>query len=241
MIHLAGPNPLLGADDLLELDDAQLRRPHGQLPQLCEIGPGRRFGPHDDVVLLAALGIGRDLLTANQHTECGGRVQHADAQIRRPGAVDGDPHLRLAADQRRSDIDDARCLAEDLFARRGGARQDPQIRTGDDEVDGLEVSAAAELGDRTCLRLEAKIRIARQEVTPHAIRRVLLAKRPPVDVDHLHEDRKPVGGPQRVVGRRDNRVVDAGQPADVGGHLRAQPLGGVERPSFRGADDDLEL
>ena len=64
-------------------------------------------GAGADVVVVAALFVGRDLEPADQELERVGHVGHVDAQVARALAVDLDVHLGVADDEVRVDVDRA--------------------------------------------------------------------------------------------------------------------------------------
>ena len=70
----------------------------------------RSLGAHVHLVLLAALVVVGDLLAADEDVERRGDVLHAHAEVGRLVAVDADAELRLADDEVRVGVDDARHL-----------------------------------------------------------------------------------------------------------------------------------
>src|SRR5262252_645248 len=98
---------LLQIDDVEQRYGAELRRGDGQLTERLLAGARGDVGPHQNVVIAAALLIARHLDAADQQLRRQRDVQHVDAEIGGLAAVDRGDQLRVSGHERRVDVDGA--------------------------------------------------------------------------------------------------------------------------------------
>ena len=161
-----GPVPSFDFDDAVERDPADLCRRNDQPLQAFDARAKLVDRPHANVVLVGACVEGRRFLAGDERVQRLRNIADAHAQIGRRVAVDLKLHLRLAADQRRVDVDRVRDrlhLLEDLCRV---FLEFFQVRPGDHELDVRVAKTAARecrdrLDARCAVRRETFVRAAR--------------------------------------------------------------------------------